>query len=449
MKKITLFLLMATVFIHSLIAQSDKQRIDSLVNAYYENAEFNGTLLVARSGQIILNKGYGFSDVGNKILNSDKTVFNIASITKTFTAALILKLQEEGKLSVNDQLSKYYPDYPNGDKITIHQLLTHTAGVTDYVQDPGFQSSDQSKAVTLQNMIDLFKDKPLSFEPGTKFRYSNSGYTLLGYIIEKLTGTSYADALQQYIFRTLRMKHTTFGPPADTTNLAKGYMMYFKNFKRSSLPVHATVSYATGAIYSTVNDLNIWHRSLQSGKFLSAKSLKSSYLRDKGNYGFGWFTDTLYGKPRVSHDGNISGFKSNINRFPADDICVIALSNSNNSAVGGMVRNIVNIVYDQPFSKSIADQPVIDMSDSLKAIFAGVYRFGEAKNAQVSVDLVDKNLLLTIPGIDPMKLDPITGNVFRSGPARVEFWGPAKGQFTQIRVYNKGEFFGAQKVTRE
>ncbi|RYE47083.1 MAG: class A beta-lactamase-related serine hydrolase, partial [Sphingobacteriales bacterium] len=193
-------------------AQKEVYRIDSLVNQYFENSEFNGTVLVAKRGEILLNKGYGYSNAEKKTANAAHTVFGIASITKTFTSALILKLQEAGKLSVQDPLSKFDPDFPNGNKITVHHLLTHTSGLSDYINDPAFRKTDQSKEQTLSAMMGFFKNKPLDFEPGTKFRYSNSGYTMLGYIIEKVTGKSYASALQQLVFKPLGMENTSYGP---------------------------------------------------------------------------------------------------------------------------------------------------------------------------------------------------------------------------------------------
>ncbi|HTE27728.1 serine hydrolase domain-containing protein [Flavitalea sp.] len=420
-------------------------RIDSLVNAGFENREFTGTVFVIKDGKLLMHKGYGYSDVMNKIHNGEETIYNIASITKTFTSALIMKLQESGKVSVEDNLSKYYPGFPNADKITIRHLLTHSSGLPDYVQDQGFRNSDQTKEATLEVMIGWFRDKPLNFEPGTKFMYSNSGYTLLGYVIEKITGMPYSEALVKYIFKPLEMNHTSFGPPKDTAKLARGYGMYFKNFQRLTPAVHPSISYATGAIYSTTGDLSKWHEALQSGKFLNKLSLIAMYHRDKGNYGFGWFTDSLYGKQRVSHDGNIQGYKSNINRFPGDNTCIIALSNANNSAVGGMVRNIVNILYDQPFSKSIMDAPVLRLPDSLKTAYTGTYRFGSSDKEKISIALDKDDLVLSIPGNKEMRLEALNPNVFRSGSARIEFSGPGKGQYNQVMIFNKGEFLGAQK----
>ncbi|MHA4842530.1 serine hydrolase domain-containing protein [Flavitalea antarctica] len=425
--------------------QSMSGRIDSLVNSAVENREFNGTVLVINNGKVLLHKGYGYSDLTKKSVNCPETIYNIASITKTFTAALIMKLQESGKVSVDDSLSNYYPDFPNAGKITIRHLLTHTSGIPDYVQDPGFRNSDQMKASNHEEMINWFKDKPLHFEPGTKFMYSNSGYRMLGVVIEKITGMSYGEALHRYIFNPLRMYHTSYGPPTDTANLARGYGMYFKNFQREVTAVHPSVSYATGAIYSTTGDLYKWDSALQTTKFLSNESLIAMYRRDKGPYGFGWFTDSLYGDERVSHDGNINGFKSNINRFPGKNTCVIALSNANNSSVGGMVRNIVNLIYQKPFSKSIMDAPSVKLPDSMMLAYTGTYRFGSSGDKTLAVVLEKTELILRIPGIRVMKLEALNPHVFRSGTARIEFSGPARGNYNQLMIFDKGEFVGAQK----
>lgn len=447
MKKLLLFVTASVYISCSVLAQDEAGKIDSLIVKSVGNAEFSGSVLVAKGGKIVLHKGYGYSHEEQKIPNDEQTVFCIASITKTFTAALILKLQEQGKLSVKDNISRYMPGFPNGEKITIHHLLTHTSGIPDYLKDKGFQSIDQSKPVTLEDMINFFKDKPLDFEPGTTFRYSNSGYTMLGYIIEKVTGSSYADALANYIFKPLHMEHTSYGPPQGNYNkLATGYMMSYKNFKRTSPVVHASVSYATGAIYSTVGDLYKWHQALQKKKFLTEQTLAAAYKKDKGNYGYGWFTDSLYGRQRVSHDGNIPGYKSNINRFPQDDVCVIALSNSNNSSVGGLVRNVVNILYHQPLPPSFADLPVIQMADSAKRAYEGVYRFRKEDTNQVTVNVKDDRLMMTIASQPAIELLPVAKDVFKSGDARIEFKRNNTGHVQGIWLFSKGEMAQVSKM---
>jgi CubicO group peptidase (beta-lactamase class C family) len=448
MKKELLVLFAVIAGSASLMAQDYRQRMDSLVAKYFDEAEFTGVVLVAKGDKVLLKRGYGYSDAEQKILNDTATVFNVASLTKTFTAAVILKLQEAGRLSVLDLLSKYYPGFPNAEKIRIHHLLNHTSGLFNYTNDQRFQALDQTKELTLEEMIAWFKDKPLDFEPGTKFNYSNSGYTMLGYIIEKVTGTTYAKALESYIFKPLGMDHSSFGPPEPrNVNLAKGYMMYYKNFKYPCFSVHPSISYATGAVYSTVEDLYKWHRALQNGKFLSKASLEVAYKKDRGNYGYGWFTDSLYGRPRVSHDGNISGYKSNINRFPEENLCVIALSNANNSLVGGMVRNLVNIAYDQPFSKSFADQPVLQLPDSLKKEYTGIYKFKKEDSEVVSVLLQDTDLYIAVPGKAAVKILPVNKNAFKSGTIRIEFMRDKQGKIEQMMVFDNGEIMGVQKMS--
>jgi CubicO group peptidase (beta-lactamase class C family) len=243
------------------------------------------------------------------------------------------------------------------------------------------------------------------------------------------------------------MEHTSYGPPqGDHNKLATGFMMIFKNFKRISPVVHASVSYATGAIYSTVGDLYKWHQALQKRKFLSEQSLAAAYKKDKGNYGYGWFTDSLYNRQRVSHDGNIPGFKSNINRFPQDDVCVIALSNSNNSGVGGLVRNMVNIMYHQPLTTPFAGLPVIQITDSIRRAYAGNYRFKKDDPALVTVNVKDEKLLMTIATEPAFELLPVGKDVFKSGEARIEFKRNNMGHIQGIWMFSKGEMAQVTKM---
>lgn len=427
-------------------AQSIKDKIDSLVSAYASNAEFNGSILVSHKGQVIIAKGYGYMDADQKLPNNEKSIFNIASITKTFTAALVIKLVESGKLRLQDKVSKFDASFPNGEKITMHHLLTHTSGIANYTDDKSFQSSDQSNQVKLETMINYFRNKPLDFEPGTKFKYSNSGYTMLGFIIETVTGKSLADAMSNWIFKPLNMQNTSFGPPFNNANsLATGFQMYYKNYKNVSFKVHPSISYATGAIYSSVEDLYKWHQALQGG-FLSPHSMELMYKKDVGPYGYGWFTDSLFGEKRVSHDGNIAGYKSNINRIPDQDICVIALSNSNPSAVGGMVRNIIHILFNKPLSKTFAEQPVISVTDSLLKEFTGKYLTHEKDTTGVQINLHQSALIVRVLNQEPFKIYPIAKNTFKSDDKRIEFRRNSKGEIEFVFIYVRDEFLAAKKL---
>jgi CubicO group peptidase (beta-lactamase class C family) len=275
MKKI--FVLVAVLFIgHFSFAQGDK--LDALIDAYARLYKFNGSALVAKNGTILLNKGYGFRNAADKVANNEQTIFQLGSITKQFTSAVILKLQEEKKLSVSDKLSKYFPGYPKGDSITIEQLLTHTSGIYSYTNDPNFMANEVTKPANREMMMALFRDKPFDFSPGTSWNYSNSGYSLLGYIIEAVTKKPYEQAVRKYIFTPLHMTHSGF----DFTHLknkekATGYFELNDKETIAAPIVDSSVSYSAGAIYSTTGDLYLWHKALQKNKILSKAQQEKAY----------------------------------------------------------------------------------------------------------------------------------------------------------------------------
>src|SRR5882724_5685376 len=238
MKKINTLLALLLTASACAMCQAPTDKLEAAINAYVSQYKFTGTVLVARQGKILLQKGYGFKNAATQAPNTVNTIYGIASLTKQFTAAIILKLQEQGKLSVEDKLSKYYPGYPNGDKITIRHLLSHTSGIYDYTRNREFMSGDQSQPVALDSMIGLFINKPLDFEPGAKFSYSNSGYTLLGYIIEKITGRPYREALEKMILQPLHLGHSgyDFIALADS-NKSTGYGYYAPGMYQPVKPV--------------------------------------------------------------------------------------------------------------------------------------------------------------------------------------------------------------------
>ena len=179
MKK--LFILSAALcIVHFSFAQDTSNKLDTLINAYAKLYRFNGAALVSKNGAILLNKGYGYRNAADKVLNNEQTIFQLGSITKQFTSAVILKLQEEKKLNVSDKISKYFPGFPKGDSITIEQLLTHTSGIYNYTNDHKFMANEVTKPTNREKMMALFKDKPLDFSPGTGWNYSNSGYSHAG-----------------------------------------------------------------------------------------------------------------------------------------------------------------------------------------------------------------------------------------------------------------------------
>ena len=380
------------------ISQSISAELDAAVITFVKQEKFTGTILVARKGEILLHKAYGQKNDEAGQPNTVNSIYQIASLAKQFTAAVILKLQEQGKLSVKDKVSKYYPGYPNGDKITIHHLLSHTSGIYNYTDNKAFMSGDQSQLVTLDSMIRLFNNQPLVFEPGSRFSYSNSGYTLLGYIIEKVTGKSYQHVLNKLILKPLHLRHSGYDYLAlKDSNKTTGYLQYGSGGFTKANPVHPSILYTTGALYSTTGDLYKWHQALMGNRFLSAASIQLLYTPYSGRYGYGWQIDSLYNKKRVSHSGNVAGFKSHINRIPEDDICVIILSNSMNSQPGQLSMICMAILYQQPYQLPV-EKKYIKLNDDILRQYTGVYQF----NPQLSMAFtLDKHQLFVQPSNQP------------------------------------------------
>lgn len=331
-------------------AQTVRQKMDELLSAYAKLNKFNGSVLVAKGDDIILDKGYGYSDMANARPAGPATIYQLGSVTKQFTAAVILKLQEEKKLKVTDKLSKYFPDYPNGDKITIQNLLQHTSGIFNYTNDPVFMQTGVTQSYTSEQMMAMFRDKPLGFEPGAQYSYSNSGYMLLGYIIEKITRKPYEDAVKKYIFRPLGMSNSGFDFAAlKNQNKAIGYLLYNgKNSPRAPI-VDSTVSYAAGAIYSTTGDLYRWAQAIMAQKILKPESWKAGFQPNLGKYGYGWMIDSLHSRLAYFHGGGIHGFTSLISIFPEDKISIILLTNFNTDVLSELLRQLSAIAYDKPY----------------------------------------------------------------------------------------------------
>ena len=305
---------------------------------------------MAAKGKVLLDKGYGYRDAATGVLNDEHSIFQLGSVTKQFTSAVILKLQEEHKLSVSDKLSKYFPAYPKGDSITIKELLTHTAGIYNYTNDENFMKNEITKPKTREQMMALFENKPLDFSPGTSWSYSNSGYSMLGYIIEKVTKASYEEAVRNYIFSPLKMTHSGF----DFTDLKSpdkttGYFVLNTHDTMKAPIVDSTVSFSAGAIYSTTGDLYRWSQALENNTILSASEQNEAYTPVKNNYGYGWGIDSINGKRRVGHNGGIPGYITTISRVPADDVTIILLSNASNPTIGKISNGIYAILYNQKY----------------------------------------------------------------------------------------------------
>jgi CubicO group peptidase (beta-lactamase class C family) len=311
------------------IGAPDLARMEQIVQSYVAAKQFMGSVLVARGNDLLLDKGYGFADLEWDVPNSPTTKFRLGSLTKQFTAASVLLLEERGKLSVNDPVRKYMPDAPAAwNKITIFHLLTHTSGIPNFTSFPDYASREPFPA-TPEQLVARFRDKPLDFEPGEKWNYSNSGYVLLGYLIEKISGENYAKFVRKNIFTSLGMKDSGYDSNAAIiARRAKGYTLGPGGIVNASY-VDMTVPLSAGGLYSTTEDLLRWEQALFGDKVLSAASLTKMTTPNKSDYAFGLLVHTAGGQKVIEHTGGIEGFNTIMRYFPEDKLTVIVLSNFN------------------------------------------------------------------------------------------------------------------------
>jgi len=321
--------------------------MEQLVQSYVSSKRFMGSVLVALGHHVVLSKGYGFANLEWNVPNSPSTKFHLGSITKQFTAASILLLEERGKLSGDDPVRKYITDAPAGwGEIRISNLLTHTSGIPDLTGFPDWKSLEPFPS-TPEKLVARFRDKPLDFQPGEKFSYSNSGYVLLGYLIEQISGEPYEQFIQDNIFTPLGMSASRYGSnSAITLHRASGYSLS-KNELVNADFVDTSVLFSSGGIYSTTEDLLRWEEGLFGGKLLSATSLQKMTTPFKGDYAFGLGVITINGHKTIGHTGGIEGFNTALNYYPDDKLTIVVLANQNGKAPLEIEMNLAAIVHGE------------------------------------------------------------------------------------------------------
>ncbi|MDR6967081.1 CubicO group peptidase (beta-lactamase class C family) [Flavobacterium arsenatis] len=396
--------LLAVLFLLSniVIAQTNKiNQLDSLFNHLYASEEFNGNVLVAEQGNVIYENSFGLANEGTKEKLNIETVFELASVSKQFTAMGIVQLQKEGKLSYNDLISKYIPELKNYENVTIQNLLIHTGGLPDYMQLMMEKKGDKTNSITNENVIKFFQEShpKKEFEPGEKFSYSNTGYIMLASIIERVSGTSFENYLKEKIFIPLEMNNTFVYrrryEPKEINNYALGYI-YSDSLKRKILPdeegkssyyVYLDGMFGDGMVNSNLHDLLKWDRALYKEKIINNEDKKmifSSY-KTKDNletdYGFGWFInqDSLYGKT-VSHSGRWAGYLTVFERDIDNDKTIIILQNNETNITEDIrliAQNIRKILYGQPLEKSFV------LPSKILQKYAGSYTYENGKDGKI------------------------------------------------------------------
>ncbi|XOV94884.1 MAG: serine hydrolase domain-containing protein [Bacteroidota bacterium] len=295
------------------------------ITAQLEKLSFVGSYSVVREGEEIAAGGIGYANKDSEIQNTSTTQFRIGSVTKTFTAVAILQLEEAGLLAIDDNLSTYLPDYPNGENIMLKHLLSHTSGIYNFTELTDYSNFASSKR-TIDEVIDFFKDEPAYFEPGQGFYYSNSGFILLGKIIEILSESTYAEYIQEHIFTPAGMTNTEYGK--DILGIEGRALGYLNSDYQVLGSENMSVPHAAGAIASTTEDLQSWSKAIDDNALITTAS-KTKMFTDysNANYGLGWMLGAVDNYQAHYHEGAISGFRSILVKIEEPDITVVILSN--------------------------------------------------------------------------------------------------------------------------
>lgn len=363
MKKLSL--LITFLFISaSIIAQTKANDIENLMKKYYEYGQFNGSILVAENDNVIFKGGFGEANKEWDIPNEADTKHRLGSITKQFTAMLILQLMEEGKIDLHKPITSYLSYYPSktGDIITTHHLLTHTSGIPNYTAFPNFFEEQGRDPKTPKEFIKIFQDKPLDFEPGAKYNYSNSAYFLLGVLIEEITETSYEENLQNRILKPLNMNDSGYDLSSPIIKKrASGYGKNHNGFANAPY-LDMTLPYAAGSMYATVEDLYKWDQALYNYTILSKENTKLLFkpaieLGANNAYAYGF----MVGKSRIGntderytasgHGGGIHGFHTNIMRDEDNHNLVVLLNNTGGTILNEITKNIMAILYNKTYDE--------------------------------------------------------------------------------------------------
>jgi CubicO group peptidase (beta-lactamase class C family) len=416
-------------------AQAPPDRWKQVVQPYVDAQMFMGSVLVAEDGKIIFSKSYGMADLEWSVPNSSTTRFNIASMTKQFTAASILLLEDRGKLRTDDLVKKYLPDAPaSWDKITIYHLLTHTSGIREDAAK--YEPGTPDKLA--------FDDRPLNFQPGEQWSYTNLGYIVLGYLLERISGQTYEEFVQENIFKPLGMKDS--GLMSFVTVIprrASGYWPGSNGIENADRP-DARIGFSSGSLYSSTEDLLRWNEGLFGGKLLTPASLRKMTAPFKGDYACGLYVKRVNGHLMIEHDGNNIGFNSDMAYYPEDRIAVIVLANLNGTVTSEMTRTLAAVAHGEiPPTPSVHRE--ISLSKEVLTRYAGTYQF-----PHYSLKMVPEgnHLLVEFDNGGALAVFPESDTKFFSKPwpTQFEFSKNEHGEFTILRRYQDGgEEIGAKK----
>lgn len=419
-------------------------RMEEVVQSYVRSKTFMGAVLVARGADVVVSKGYGSANLEWDIPNTPTTKFRLGSITKQFTAASILLLEERGKLTLDDPIRKHVPDAPAAwDRITLFHLLTHSSGIPNFTNLPAYGSMKLQNTPVAKTIATLY-DRPLDFTPGERMSYSNSGYLVLGYVIERLTGGSYEKFVTDSIFTPLGMRDSGYDSnTAIIPRRAAGYAPSASGPVNAAF-IHMSIPHAAGALYSTIEDLLRWEQGLFGGKVISAASLTRMTTPFKDGYAFGLIVQTANGRKVMQHGGGIEGFNTYLGYYPETKTTVAVLGNINGEAPTQIAAKLAELAHGGTVQLT-SERKEISLPVERLSTYVGTYEVAPGVN--MLIRRVGDHLTTQLGGQPQFDIFAESERKFflKVVDAQLEFFTDASGAVTHAVMYQNGR---ERKVTR-
>ena len=440
---LTALLILAPVLSASAASADASVYAEMLEEAYPADGPGAAVLLV-RDGEVLFRGARGMAELELGVALAPEQVFRLGSITKQFTATAIMMLAEEGKLSVDDEITKFLPDYPtHGHSITVEHLLHHTSGIFSYTNIPGYMLSGKLRAdLTTEELVDVFDELEMEFTPGDRWNYNNSGYVLLGAIIEEVSGQSYADFVEERIFEPLGMDDSHYGGSQLIPRRVEGYAGGPGAYENAPF-LSMTQPHAAGSLLSTVDDLWRWHQALHGGKLVSEETLERMTTRAKLNdgeevdYGYGLQILTVRGRHTIAHGGGIFGFSTQMMWLPESKVFVAVLSNSPQNPISPtqLARQLAAHAVGDPFPPQVK----IELSPEKLSDYPGVYQIDDETSRTVTLE--DGQLFTQRTGGARLPIHAFADDAFfyDGSQTYLEFVRDASGTVTAMNMYPNGE----------
>ena len=452
-----ILLLLSTQITCAQVDRNFAAKYDELLSIQFKPGETGAAALVAKDGKVIYKKAFGMANLELDVPMTTDMVFKIGSVTKQFTAVAILQLLEQGKLGLQDDITKYIADYPNtGNKITIEHLLTHTSGIKSYTGMSDFGKMMRNDMTQIE-LINIIKTQPIDFAPGTKYKYNNSGYFILGYIIEKVTGIPYGKYIEDKIFKPAGMNNSYYGDNERIIkNRAAGYDPIENGLGNAAL-LSMKLPYAAGSLMSTVEDLYKWNQALFSYKIIKKESLDKALTPyrlangEKLKYGYGLALDSLQGSKTISHGGGINGFLSYATYLPTEKILVVVLSNSTAKSPDAVANKIAAITIGKPIPDKIAgveskSSIEIKVPEATLLTYVGEYQL--APNFSIAITQDGGRLFGQATGQSKNAIFAESENMFflKVVSAKVEFVKDKEGKVSSLFLYQAGQKIEGKRI---